>query len=195
MLVIISGPSGSGKGTVVKELCPNNNFALSISVTTRKPRPNEVHGVDYFFCSIDEFNHLRDTNQLLEHAIFCGNCYGTPKFYVDEQIAKNKFVVLEIDVNGALQVREKFDNCILIFLVPPTLDELARRLITRSTESRETIDERLCRARDEIQLISKYDYLVINDEVNNAVNKVNTIVMSESLKVTRNLDLVDDFLM
>ncbi len=190
MLVIISGPSGSGKGTVVKKLCPEQNFALSVSMTTRKPRPGEVHGVDYFFCSIDEFKNTRDNNGFLEHAQFCGNFYGTPRFYVEEQIAKNKYVVLEIDVNGALQVQEKFDNCILIFLIPPSMEELSHRLITRNTESKETIEDRLTRAHEEIKLIDKYDYIVINDDVDKAVEKINMIVSAESLKPFRNSSII-----
>lgn len=190
MLVIISGPSGSGKGTVVKKLCPEQNFALSVSMTTRKPRPGEVHGVDYFFCSINEFKNTRDNNGFLEHAQFCGNFYGTPRFYVEEQIAKNKYVVLEIDVNGALQVKEKFDNCILIFLIPPSMEELSHRLITRNTESKETIEDRLTRAHEEIKLIDKYDYIVINDDVDKAVEKINMIVSAESLKPFRNSSII-----
>lgn len=190
MLVIISGPSGSGKGTVVKKLCPEQNFALSVSMTTRKPRPGEIHGVDYFFCSIDEFKNTRDNNGFLEHAQFCGNFYGTPRFYVEEQIAKNKYVVLEIDVNGALQVKEKFDNCILIFLIPPSMEELSHRLITRNTESKETIEDRLTRAHEEIKLIDKYDYIVINDDVDKAVEKINMIVSAESLKPFRNSSII-----
>jgi guanylate kinase len=190
MLVIISGPSGSGKGTVVKKLCPENNFALSISMTTRNPRPNEIDGVDYFFCTPDEFKKVRDNNGLLEHAQFCGNFYGTPRFYVEEQIKKNKFVVLEIDVNGALQVKEKFDNCVLIFLIPPSMEELANRLINRDTESIETIEDRLNRAHEEVKLIDKYDYIIINDDVDKAVEKINTVVTAENLKPFRNTSII-----
>lgn len=190
LLVIISGPSGSGKGTVVKKLHPENNFALSISMTTRKPRPGEIDGIDYFFCTPDEFKNIRDQNGFLEHAQFCGNFYGTPRFYVEEQIAKNKFVVLEIDVNGALQVKEKFENCILIFLIPPTMKELENRLILRNTESPETIEDRLYRAREEVKLIDKYDYLIINDEIDKAVEKINMVVMAENLRPSRNISTV-----
>ena len=190
MLIIISGPSGSGKGTVVKKLSPENNFALSVSMTTRKPRPGEVDGLDYFFCTPEKFKQIRENNGFLEHAQFCGNFYGTPRFYVEEQIAKNKFVVLEIDVNGALQVKEKFDNCILIFLIPPTIDELYNRLVNRKTETIETIEDRMSRAREEIKLINKYDYIIINDEIDNAVDKINTVVKAESLKPFRNLSII-----
>ncbi|MBE6013386.1 guanylate kinase [Anaeropeptidivorans aminofermentans] len=194
MLVIISGPSGSGKGTVVKRLDPEKGYALSISMTTRKKRPMEVDGKDYFFCTEEDFTKKRDNNELLEHAVFCGNLYGTPRFYVEEQIAKGKAVVLEIDVEGALQVRRKFGrDCVLIFLMPPTMEELTRRLFNRNTEDMLTIEQRIIRASNEIKFINEYDYLVINDEVDTAVKKIDTIVEAEYLKPHRNLFDIDNF--
>lgn len=194
MLVIISGPSGSGKGTVVKRLSPEKGYALSISMTTRKKRHTERDGKDYFFCTEEEFIQKRDTNGLLEHAVFCGNLYGTPKSYVEEQIANGKAVVLEIDVEGALQVQEKFPNeCVLIFLMPPTIEELAKRLFTRNTEDMLTIEQRIIRATNEIKYINDYDYLVINDDINEAVKKIDTIVGAERLKPSRNLHDVKNF--
>ena len=192
LLVIISGPSGSGKGTVVKKLKPENNFALSVSMTTRNPRPGEIDGVDYFFRTPDEFKIIRDNNGFLEHAQFCGNFYGTPRFYVEKQIKNNKFVVLEIDVNGALQVKDKFNNCILIFLVPPSMRELADRLIKRNTETPKTIEDRLYRAREEVRLIDKYDNLVVNDDIDLAVEKINMIVTAENLRPFRNKSFVKE---
>ncbi|MDR2939387.1 MAG: guanylate kinase [Clostridiales bacterium] len=193
MLIIISGPSGSGKGTVVNNLKDADiEYALSISLTTRKKRPGEVNGVDYFFCTESEFKSKRDQNELLEHAVFCNNLYGTPRAYVEEQIELGKAVILEIEVNGALQVKEKFSEAVLVFLIPPTFEELANRLTTRNTESRETIKDRLRRARDEIRLIDKYDYLVLNDEVGLAVDRINCIVKSEFLKPCRNKVLIDN---
>lgn len=193
MLIIISGPSGSGKGTVVKKLDPAMNYALSISVTTRGKRPDDVDGVDYFFSTVEAFQQMRKNDGLLEHAEFCGNLYGTPRTYVEEQIAKGKVVVLEIEVNGALQVKEKFKDSVLIFLMPPTREELSRRLISRNTENKETIEDRLRRAREEIKLIDKYDYLVINDEVDLAVERINTIVAAECLKPHRNATVIQNF--
>ena len=193
MLVIISGPSGSGKGTVVKRLDTDANYALSISMTTRAPRQGEVEGRDYFFCTVDEFNAKRDSGELLEHALFCGNFYGTPRTYVEEQIEKGKAVVLEIDVNGALQVRDKFPEAVLIFLIPPTMQELERRLIYRNTEDRETIEDRLRRANEEVQLIDKYNYLVINDKVEDAVKGINTIINAESMKPFRSMAITSAF--
>ena len=185
MLIIISGPSGSGKGTVVKNLDAEKGYALSISVTTRKMREGEVDGRDYFFHTREEYFEMLEKGELLEHATFCGNCYGTPKSYVKEQIAKGKTVILEIEVNGALQVKEKFPDCVLIFLLPPTKEELERRLIGRATEDSEVIEFRLKRAEEEIRLIHEYDYLVINDDINEAVRNIDVIASVESLKPCR----------
>jgi guanylate kinase len=193
MLVIISGPSGSGKGTVVKSLNPEKNYALSISLTTRPPRDGEENGRDYFFCTPEEFADLRDSNGLLEHAVYCGHFYGTPLLYVKDQISSGKAVVLEIEVNGALQVREKFKDAVLIFLMPPTVEELHKRLVNRNTEDALVIEDRLRRANEEIKLIEKYDYLVINDEVQNAVNQIDTIVEAESLKPKRCVEAISHF--
>ena len=190
MLIIISGPSGSGKGTVVKAL-DKTKYALSVSVTTREGRPGEVDGVDYFFRTPEEFMYMRDNDKLLEHAMFCGNSYGTPRDYVEQKIKEGRIVVLEIEVNGALQVKEKMDDCVLIFLVPPTMKELARRLVARNTESADTIEDRLYRAEEEIELLDKYDYLVINDEVEKAVERVDAIVKAESLRPIRSQKLIN----
>ncbi len=193
MLIVISGPSGSGKGTVVKQLNDDEKFALSISMTTRQPRVGEVNGKDYFFCEREEFEKIRDEGGLLEHAQFVGNMYGTPKSYVLEQIEKNKVVVLEIDVNGALQVKELFPECVLIFLMPPTKEILRCRLVGRNTEEPAVIERRLKKADEEIELISKYDYLLINDLVENAVNKINSIVDAERLVPKRNQEIINNF--
>ncbi|MDR1531014.1 MAG: guanylate kinase [Clostridiales bacterium] len=193
MLIIISGPSGSGKGTVVKHLGPEKNYALSISVTTRKKRACEEEGKDYFFCTTEEFERMRNNGELLEHAVFCGKYYGTPRVYVEEQVKLGKAVVLEIDVNGALQIKEKFAGAVLIFLMPPTMAELKSRLINRNTENKETIEARLRRANEEVKLIDKYDYLVLNDEVESAAARVDTIVDAERLKPCRNLVIINSF--
>ena len=193
MLVIISGPSGSGKGTVVKELDPAIGYAVSISVTTRKPREGEVDGRDYFFITEDEFVRMRSDNMLLEHFAYVGNYYGTPRHYVEEQIASGKVVVLEIEVNGALQVKEKFPEAVLVFLMPPTLTELEHRLVNRATEDSVTIEARLKRTLEEIPLIDQYDYLVINDVVEKAVAKVDSIVAAERLRPKRNQKVIHDF--
>ena len=192
-MVIISGPSGSGKGTVVKQLDPLKGYAVSISVTTRNPREGEVNGRDYFFISDEEFIRLRQEDELLEHYFYVGNNYGTPKFYVEEQISKGKVVILEIDVNGALQVKEKFPEAVLVFLMPPSLLELQRRLVNRATEDAVTIEDRLKKAFEEIPFINQYDYLVINDKIDEAVAKVDTIVAAERIRPKRCQKIIQDF--
>ncbi|MCL2198186.1 MAG: guanylate kinase [Defluviitaleaceae bacterium] len=194
MLVIISGPSGSGKGTVVKQLNPDNGYALSISVTTRKPREGEQHGRDYFFTAEEDFHTMRQENNLLEHFFYVGNYYGTPRKYVEEQIAEGKIVVLEIEVNGALQVKEKFPSAVLIFLMPPTHSELENRLKKRGTEDAGTIEARLKQALEEVPLIHRYNYLVINDVIPEAVAKIDAIVAAERMKPTRCAAKIQDFL-
>jgi len=185
-LFIISGPSGSGKGTVVKSLAASSpDFAVSVSVTTRRKRPFDRDGIDYFFITTEEFEKLRDNDLLLEHASFVGNLYGTPKSYVNEQIEKGKTVILEIEVNGALQVKEKFPECILIFLMPPSFTELKRRLMSRGTEDLENAEARIARAREEIGLINKYDYLVINSDIDQAVECIRKIAVAESMRPFR----------
>lgn len=193
MLIVISGPSGSGKGTVVKELNGDDKFALSISMTTRNPRPGEVNGKDYFFCTKEEFEKVRDEGGLLEHAQFVGNMYGTPKSYVIDQIQRNKVVILEIDVVGALQVKELFKDCVLIFLMPENKEILRERLVGRNTEEPAVIERRLKKADEELKLISKYDYLIINDLVENAVHKINAIVDAERLLPKRNKEIIENF--
>ncbi|MDR1001495.1 MAG: guanylate kinase [Clostridiales bacterium] len=192
MLVIVSGPSGSGKGTVVKRLV-GKNYALSVSVTTRLPRAGEIDGRDYFFRTPREFAYMRDHNELLEHAVYVNYFYGTPRKYVEEQISDGKAVVLEIEVNGALQIREKFPEAVLIFLMPPTMEELYHRLILRNTENMEVLEDRFKRAHEEIKLIPRYDYLVINDVVQNAVTRINKIVDAESLRPARNANIINAF--
>ena len=193
MLVIISGPSGSGKGTVVKGLCAHDMFALSVSVTTRKPRPNEKDGRDYFFKTEDEFKKMREDGELLEHALYVNNFYGTPRGYVEEQIRNGKIVVLEIDVQGALQVRDRFRDAVLVFLMPPTLGELAARLRARGSEDDVTIEARLKKAYEELSLIGKYDYLVVNDDVLFAIREINAIVTAEQLRPARSASLINAF--
>ncbi len=193
MLLIISGPSGSGKGTVVAQIKKDTNISVSISLTTRQPRPGEEHGIHYFFTSVEDFNQKVREDELLEHAQFVGNLYGTPRRYVEEQIEAGKTVILEIDVNGALQVKEKFPQAVLLFLLPPTHSELQRRLETRATENLETIHQRLRRTEDEIKLIDKYDYLVINDDIDQAACQIRGIVRSEMLRPVRSADKIDQF--
>lgn len=189
ILLIISGPSGAGKGTVVEQLCRKDDFSLSISATTRKPREYEKDGVHYFFHSKEEFERMRDRSELLEWAEFCGNYYGTPRKYVTEQLMAGRNVILEIEVQGALQVKEIYPEGVLIFLVPPNLEELGNRLTKRGTEDKETINRRLRRALEEMELVERYDYLVINDTVAQATEDIFTIVAAEKMKCSRNKDI------
>ncbi len=193
ILLIISGPSGAGKGTVVSELKKHGDYALSISATTRQPRINEQDGIHYFFKTKECFEKMIENKELLEYACFCGNYYGTPASYVYEQIEKNKTVILEIEVQGALQVKESYPEAILVFLTPPSMEELERRLVSRATETPDKIKLRLGRAKEEFDIIDKYDYIVINDSVKRAVDDINCIVKSEKMKAERNINLKELF--
>ena len=194
LLVIISGPSGAGKGTIVSELIKDKSYALSTSVTTREAREGEIEGVHYFFRDTKEFKKMIDKNELLEYAQFCENYYGTPMFYVEKKLEEGKNVILEIEVQGALQVKERYKDAILIFLTPPNINELRNRLEKRSTETTEKINMRMKRAKEEIKLINKYDYIVINNIVEEATKDINNIVTSEKMSAKRHSDLINIFL-
>lgn len=186
ILFILSGPSGCGKGTVCKQLLKRNKqLQLSISVTTREARSHEKEGINYFFKSQQEFQNMIENNMLLEWATFCNNSYGTPREYVTKQLAEGKDVMLEIEVQGALQVKSKFPEAKLIFLMPPSLIELRKRIEQRGTETENIIDMRLKRAEEEVQLIDKYDYIVLNDSLDEAVNDVLTVMRAEHLRASR----------
>ena len=185
MLIVLSGPSGVGKGTVRKALFsqPGNDFQYSVSMTTRQPRPGEVNGKDYFFVSKEEFEqHIRE-GQMLEYAKYVDNYYGTPLKYINDTLDEGKDVFLEIEVNGAMQVRSKCPDGVFIFLTPPDLMELRQRLIHRGTDSMEVINKRIHKAFGEIQMMQNYDYAVVNDQVDNAVTKIKDIIRSERLRV------------
>ena len=187
MLIVLSGPSGVGKGTVRKALFdqPGNDFQYSISMTTRKPRPGEKNGVDYFFVSKEEFEHNIQTGQMLEYAKYVDNYYGTPLKYINDTLDAGKDVFLEIEVNGAMQVRSKSPNGVFIFLTPPDLMELKHRLIHRGTDSMDVINKRIHKAFGEIEMMHNYDYAVVNDKVENAVEKIKDIIRTERLRVPR----------
>lgn len=189
LLIVLSGPSGVGKGTVRKALfeMPEQDFVFSVSMTTRKPRPGEVDGVDYYFVSHEEFERQIAEGNLLEYAEFVGNYYGTPKDKVEEQLAKGKEVILEIEVNGALQVREKCKDAVFIFLVPPTKKSLYDRLLSRGTETEYEVRKRIEKANREFTLAHKYDYIVVNDEVYNAADRIMAIIRSEHAKTERSI--------
>lgn len=187
LLIVLSGPSGVGKGTVRKEIFsqPNTAFEYSISMTTRLPREGEVDGIDYFFKSREEFEILIEQGRLLEYAEFVGNYYGTPVDYVRETLDSGKDVFLEIEVQGARQVREKFPEGLFIFLAPPSLSELENRIVNRGTESEELIRQRMFAAKAEIELMDLYDYVVENDHVVHACQRINAIVVAEHCRRER----------
>ncbi|WP_409305366.1 guanylate kinase [Peribacillus sp. SCS-155] len=187
LLIVLSGPSGVGKGTVRKQIFsqPDTAFEYSISMTTRKPREGEIDGVDYFFKSRQEFEELIEQGKLLEYAEFVGNYYGTPVDYVRETLDAGKDVFLEIEVQGARQVREKFPEGLFIFLAPPSLSELKSRIITRGTETEEVIKQRMNAAKEEIELMDLYDYVVENDTVEAACARINAIVVAEHCRRER----------
>ena len=193
ILLIVSGPSGSGKGTVVSVLNEYTGYELSISATTRKPRPNEENGIHYFFKETEEFKQMIEKNLLLEHACFCENYYGTPRDNVEGKLNEGINVILEIEVQGALQVKEKYPEAVLIFLIPPSLEELQSRLVGRGTEDMDTINKRINRALEELEFLPKYDYVVINDKVESAVTKIKEVVEAEKMKSFRNLNLMETF--
>ncbi|WP_338452001.1 guanylate kinase [Niallia oryzisoli] len=187
LLIVLSGPSGVGKGTVRKEIFsqPNTKFEYSISMTTRSPREGEVDGVDYFFKTREEFELLIEQGKLLEYAEFVGNYYGTPVDYVRETLDKGKDVFLEIEVQGARQVREKFPDGLFIFLMPPSLSELKNRIVTRGTETEDIINNRLNVAKEEIEMMHLYDYVVENDQIDLACERINAIVVAEHCRRER----------
>ncbi len=187
LLIVLSGPSGVGKGTVRQAIfeSDDNDFDYSISMTTRKKRVGERDGIDYFFSTKEEFEALIESGGLLEYAEYVGNYYGTPLGYVEKTLQSGKDVFLEIEVQGALQVREKMPEGIFIFLTPPDLKELKSRIIGRGTDEMAIIEQRMAKAIEEIDLMRYYDYAVENDKVENAVRKIKQIIESEHLKVSR----------
>ncbi|MGG4169727.1 guanylate kinase [Rossellomorea vietnamensis] len=187
LLIVLSGPSGVGKGTVRKAIFSQEDtrFEYSISMTTRKPREGEVDGVDYFFKSREDFEVLIEQGKLLEYAEFVGNYYGTPVDYVRETLDAGRDVFLEIEVQGAQQVRDKFPEGLFIFLAPPSLSELQNRLVTRGTETDDLIRGRMNTARKEIEMMNLYDYIVENDQIEHAVDKIKSIVQAEHFKRER----------
>lgn len=187
LLIVLSGPSGVGKGTVRQAIFSQEDtkFVYSISVTTRKPREGERNGVDYFFKTREEFEHMIENKKLLEWAEYVGNYYGTPVDYVEQTLSEGKDVFLEIEVQGALQVREAFPEGLFIFLAPPSLSELQNRIITRGTESEDLIRNRMAAAKEEIEMMDAYDYVVENDDVELACERIKAIVLAEHLRRDR----------
>ena len=192
ILIVVSGFSGAGKGTIMKALLERyDNYALSISATTRDPRPGEEEGKAYFFKTTEEFEKMIAKDDLIEYAMYVGNYYGTPKAYVEEQLRAGKDVILEIEIQGALKVKEKFPNTLLLFVTPPSAEELRNRLEGRGTETQEVIDGRMKRAIEEAEYMDQYDYLVVNDELDVCVEEMHHLIQGEHERCFRNQTFIE----
>ena len=186
ILIVVSGFSGAGKGTLMKRLLETyDNYALSVSATTRSPRPGEIDGKEYFFKSVDEFEKMIAQDELIEYAKYVNNYYGTPKDYVMQQLEAGKDVILEIEIQGALKVREKYPDTLLLFVTPPSAKELKERLVGRGTETMDVIESRMKRAVEESEGVEAYDYLIINDDLETCVKEMHHVIQSEHNKVSR----------
>jgi len=186
ILFVLSGPSGVGKGTVLDSLMEDyKDINYSVSATTREPREGEVDGVDYFFVSMEKFNKMKKNDQFLEYACVHGNYYGTPRDYVDECLDKGEDIILEIDIQGAKQIKEKFEDAVYIFLLPPNYEELKNRLEKRDSETEESLKTRLKNASEEISEMENYDYRIINDKIKDTVEKVKEVIKKEREKQKR----------
>ena len=191
ILVVVSGFSGAGKGTLIKAMLEkHHNYALSISATTRAPRQGEEDGREYFFVTREKFEEMIREGQLIEYARYVENYYGTPRQYVFQQMADGKDVILEIEIQGALKIKERFPDALLLFVMPPSADELKRRLVGRGTETMEVIDQRLHRAAEEAEGMTSYDYILINDKVDTCVDAMHQLIQAQHRRVSGNLDFI-----
>ena len=192
ILAVVSGFSGAGKGTIMKGLMNRyDNYALSISATTREPREGEVHGREYFFVSEEEFEDMIREDRLIEHARYVDHYYGTPKDYVMSQMEAGKDVILEIEIQGALKVKEKFPETLLIFVAPPSAEELKRRLVNRGTETEEVIEARMRRACEEAEQMDRYDYLLINDQLDDCVEELHRLIQAQHGRMNLHRDFAE----
>ena len=192
ILIVVSGFSGAGKGTIMKELLKKyDNYALSISATTRGPREGEVDGREYFFKTREEFEKMIAKDELIEYAMYVNNYYGTPKAYVEDQLNAGRDVILEIEIQGALKVKEKFPETLLLFVTPPTAEILKNRLVGRGTETMDVIEQRMKRACEEAEGMEKYDYYVVNDVLEDCVEHVHQIIQAEHSRSYRNMEFAE----
>ncbi len=193
ILIVVSGFSGSGKGTLMKKMLETyDNYALSISMTTRSPREGEVDGREYFFTNKETFEQKISENKLIEYACYCENYYGTPKEYVEKKLAEGKDVILEIEIQGALKVKEQYPDCLLLFITPPSAKELERRLVGRGTETPEVIAKRLARAVEESEGIEAYDYIVVNDDLDTCAKQMHSIVCNAHNTAARSTEFINE---
>lgn len=180
LLIVVSGPAGVGKGTVVSLVRKkNDDVVFSVSATSRSPRPGELNGVNYFFISREQFESMIQENKLLEWVEYCGNYYGTPRDYVENELGKGHIVLLEIEVEGAGNIKKQYPQCVMVFITPPTLEELRNRIIKRGTESPEVIEKRMHRAHNEMKRILDYDHVIVNTTVEEAAQKFLEIIEKE----------------
>ncbi len=193
-LIVFSAPSGCGKGTMLEEILKNKNFRTAVSATTRNPREGEKNGVSYHFLSREDFDKKISNDEFLEHAEYCGNCYGTLKSEVDPYIEQGIDVILEIEVQGAMKIRALRPDALFVFIAPPSVKELRRRLKKRGTESDDVIEERISKASGEIELAENYDYVIVNDALEDAVNDFFAVIRAEKLKSGYSAELIDKIL-
>lgn len=194
LLVVVSGPAGVGKGTIVRKMMENDpKFIYSISATSRMPRVNESEGRNYYFKTREQFEEMIKKEELIEWVEYCGNYYGTPRSLVCSEIEKGNVVILEIEVDGAINVKRLFPDCVLCFIIPPDFSELEKRLRGRGTDNEESIMKRLIRAKDEFKYIEKYDYIILNDSIENAAQRFFNIVQAEQMRTNRNRVLIEKY--
>lgn len=193
LILVVSGFSGVGKGTVVKRLLEKySNYALSISATTRAPREGECHGREYFFVTEEEFSEMAENGKLIEYAGYVGHHYGTPRAYVEGRLEEGQDIILEIEIQGALNVKKQYPDAVLVFVLPPDAKTLKNRLIGRGTESLEVIEQRMKRAVEESEGMEEYDYLLINDELETCVEEIHRIMQCEHKKAAVNTELISN---
>lgn len=194
LLIVVSAPSGCGKGTLLAEVLKNDNFYYSVSATTRAPREGEVNGVNYHFTSKEDFEKLIASGGVLEYAQYCGNYYGTPRKAVEDKLAEGKDVILEIEVQGAMKIKQSCPEAVFVFILPPSVETLKERLEKRGTETADVIAKRVAEARGEIEKAYNYDYVIVNDDLDTAVSEFIKAVEVEKLTVKRSKDLIDSVL-
>ncbi len=191
LLIVVSGPSGAGKGTICKELISrDNSIVVSVSATTRAPRNGEVAGISYHYLDRDQFEDMIDSDGFLEHAKVYDNYYGTPKKFVIDHIVKGDNVLLEIDIQGALQVKKKYPEGIFVFILPPSMKELKSRIVGRGSETPESLEKRLSSAYSEIEYIKNYDYFIVNDKVDHATDILQSIILAEKCRVAADIEQI-----
>lgn len=193
-LIVFSAPSGCGKGTMLEEILKNDRFRTAVSATTRNPREGELNGISYHFLSREDFDKKIDADEFLEHAEYCGNCYGTLKSEVDPYLEKGIDVILEIEVQGAMKIRTLRPDALFVFIVPPSVKELRRRLNKRGTESEDIIEKRISQASGEIAVAGNYDYIIVNDALEDAVSDFFAVIRAEKLKSEYSGELIDKIL-